>query len=133
MAEAHLRPCRLSRCALCHAGDDSEAASKIKDMERSLLKGVAPPPGGGRFGQPVTKGASARVKADSRAALMRQQDRVAACEAKVRGIQHVECVPLHACKQAGAVVGTTCLRSSNCSCKACKATVHEKALEGSRS
>jgi hypothetical protein len=61
------------------SGDESEAAAKLKAVEGALLKGIQP--SNGRFAlhsktQPV-------AKKDDRQALLRQQDKVAACQAQV--------------------------------------------------
>ena len=72
-------------------GDNSEAAAKLKAVEVALLKGMQP--ADGRFGsgskqQQQQQQQASRQKGDeSRHTLMKQQDTITACQAKVRGRQ----------------------------------------------
>ena len=68
-------------------GDNSEAAAKLKAVEVALLKGMQP--ADGRFGsgskQQQQQQQASRQKGDeSRHTLMKQQDTITACQAKVR-------------------------------------------------
>jgi hypothetical protein len=91
-------------CPICflfskRAGDGSEAAAKIKAIERALQRGAGPEPGQGRF-FPSSGGSTAKRESlaeqkrraeETRHALVGQHDKVSAAQGRVRGAR----VPSH--------------------------------------